>query len=646
MKKYARFNYLLIVYLLGIVYFTVFRLVESWVFLRGATEAIDLKGLYGYALYTGWRFDTLASCYILALPALMMLIGEFARIRTRAYYKVPHYFINVCYTLSFFACAADIPYFCYFYSRLDVVSLTWGDTPDMVVSMILGEWEYVLALLAFVGVAVSWWFATAAVFRRTLGSKRSSDKPMQFLQLYISIPLALLLVFLVFTGMRGRLARKSPLRVGSASFCDVPFLNQIGLNPAFTFMKSVEELSKSRNQPVELLPVEEAEKVYGEQLALPVDSLMAQNAVVLPDGTNVIVVIMESMATEKTCLSASGETLTPCLDSLMAGSRLYTNAWSAGMHTYNGIYSTLYGHPAILARHAMKQATIFRMCGMPQAFQDMGYQTSYFMPHDADFDNMRGFLYNNGYTEVYGQSEYDPDKVVGTWGVADHTLFEYALEGCNKAYAEGTPFFTTVMTCSDHSPYVIPDGIEFKATHSNMDSAIVEYADWSIGYFMGLAAKEPWFDNTLFVFVADHGAARPCMYDMSLPYNHVPLLFYAPGRITAERIDQPALQLDIAATMFGMIESQPENHTLGIDLQRYRRPYAYFSADDKIGVVSASGLFYLWRVKEERESLYRLGSPEDILSEMPDSAAAMRRYAFGMVQKSQQMLLDHTTECR
>ena len=488
--------------------------------------------------------------------------------------------------------------------------------------------------------------ATAAVFRRTLGSKKNGDKPMQFLPLYISIPLALLLIFLIFTGMRGRLARKSPLRVGSASFCDVPFLNQIGLNPAFTFMKSVEELSKSRNQPVELLPVEEAEKVYGEQLAVPVDSLLSQSAVVLPEGTNVVVVIMESMATEKTCLSASGVTLTRHLDSLMAGGRLYTNAWSAGMHTYNGIYSTLYGHPAILARHAMKQATIFRMCGLPQTFQSMGYQTSYFMPHDADFDNMRGFLYNNGFNEVYGQSEYDPDKVVGTWGVPDHVLFEYALERCNKAHADGESFFTTVMTCSDHSPYTIPGGIPFKAVHADMDSAIVEYADWSIGYFMDLAAKQPWFENTLFVFVADHGAARPCIYDMSLPYNHVPLLFYAPGRIAAERIDWPVLQLDIAATVMGMVEPQPTNHTLGMDLQRYRRPYAYFSADDKIGVVSPGGLFYLWRVKEERESLYRMGSQEDIIGQLPDSAAAMRRYAFGMVQKSQQMLLEHSTECR
>ena len=88
MKKYSRFSYLLIVYLLGIAYFTVFRLVESWVFLSGTTEPVDLKGLFGYALYTGWRFDTLASCYILALPALMMLIGEFAHIRARAPQKL------------------------------------------------------------------------------------------------------------------------------------------------------------------------------------------------------------------------------------------------------------------------------------------------------------------------------------------------------------------------------------------------------------------------------------------------------------------------------------------------------------------------------------------------------------------------------
>ena len=648
MKRYARFNYLLIVYLLGIVYFTAFRLVETWAFLSNSAEAIDMKGLYGYALYTGWRFDTLVCCYILALPLLMMLIGEFTRWRARWWYKVAHYFINVCFTACFFACAADIPYFCYFYSRLDVVSLTWGDTPGMVLSMIFGELEYVLALLAFVAVAVSWWFATRAVFRRVLDKPLlRAEGPVEAAPLQVTIPLALLLIFALFVGMRGRLNRKSPLRVGSASFCDVPFLNQIGLNPAFTFMKSVEEVNKSRNQPVQLVSEEEAEAVYSEQLNMPIDSLLSQSAVVLPEGTNVVLIIMESMATEKTCLSASGESMTRHLDSLMAGGRIYTNAWSAGVHTYNGIYSSLYGHPAIMARHMMKGSSIFRMCGLPQTLQGMGYQTAYFMPHDADFDNMRGFLYNNGFSEVYGQSEYDPDEVVGTWGVPDHVLFDYALEHCNKVAAEGQSFFTTVMTCSDHSPYIIPEGIDFTPVNNNhVEYAVVEYADWSIGRFMQQAAQQPWFQNTLFVFVGDHGAARPCPYDMSLPYNHVPLLFYAPGRVAAERIDRPALQLDITATVLSMLEPQPANHTLGVDLQRYRRPYAYFSADDKVGVISEGGLFWLWRVKEERESLYRLGSAEDIISQLPDSAAAMRRYAFGMIQKSQQMLLDHTTECR
>lgn len=656
MKRFARFNYLLIVYLLGIVYFTVFRLVESWAFLSQAAEPIDLKGLYGHALVMGWRFDTVVSCYFLALPALMMLVGEFARIRAKAYYRVAHCLIGVCYTVGFFACAADIPYFCYFFSRLDVTSLAWGDTPGVVLSMIFGEWKYVLALLAFVGVAVSWWFAIGAVYRRVLGrglfvagpaANPSADGvPAPHAPLYVSVPLAAALVFLLFVGMRGRLML-SPLRIGSASFCDVPFLNQIGLNPVFTFMKSVEEQGKSRNKAVELIAVDEAERVYAEQASQPEDSLLAQSAVVLPQGTNVVLVIMESMTVEKTCLSASGESLTRCLDSLMGGGRLYTNAWSAGIHTYNGIYSTLYGHPAILARHTMKQGTIFSMCGLPQALQALGYRTAYLMPHYADFDNMRGFLYNNGFSDVYGQAEYDPAKVVGTWGVPDHVLFDYALEHCNKVHAEGKPFFTTVMTCSDHTPYVIPEGTAFKARHpTNIGKAVVEYADWSIGRFMQMAAQEPWFGNTLFVFVADHGAAQAGIYDISLPYNHVPLLFYAPGRITAERIDLPAQQLDVAATVLGMVAPEAENHTLGVDLQRHRRPYAYFSADDKIGAVSAGGLLWLWRSKEERESLYRLGSAEELIGQLPDSAAAMRRHAFGMTQKSQQMLLDHTTGCK
>ena len=81
MKKNARFNYLLVTYLIGILVFTVFRLINTWVYCSNAHPSPSFDGLYGHALWMGWRFDTVVSCYLLAVPTLMMVVAEMVRIR-------------------------------------------------------------------------------------------------------------------------------------------------------------------------------------------------------------------------------------------------------------------------------------------------------------------------------------------------------------------------------------------------------------------------------------------------------------------------------------------------------------------------------------------------------------------------------------
>ena len=109
------------------------------------------------------------------------------------------------------------------------------------------------------------------------------------------------------------------------------------------------------------------------------------------------------------------------------------------------------------------------------------------------------------------------------------------------------------MTCSDHGPYYLPDDISFVSRHTEMAEKMTEYADWSIGQFLQQASQKPWFDNTLFVFVADHGLFLKPVYDMALTHNHVPLIFYAPRQITPHFVDCLALQIDIAPTILGLL---------------------------------------------------------------------------------------------
>lgn len=629
MKRNARFNYIILVYLAGIVVFTMFRLAETVAYCATTEGADDFGGLYWKALWTGFRFDTVISCYVLAVPLLLIIVGEMARIRKRWYYTIIHYLIMVLYTVCFFACAADIPYFCYFFNRLDIVALSWVDSFGVMVSMIVSEPRYVIYLAVFLLVAVGWWWLGQQLFRRVLMQHINEQQSYAW-----SISLAVVLLGLGFLGMRGKLS-KIPIRVSTAYFCSNPFLNQVGLNPVFTFIKSMGDAGKSANKLVTLIDEETAMAVSAELNTLPADSSL--HPVLLPEGTNVIVVIMESMSAEKTMLG-SRSSLTPCLDSIMRQSLTFTEAYSAGIHTYNGIYSTLYGQPAILSRHTMKTATITRISGLPQALAAAGYSTTYFMSHDEDYDNMRGFLYQNGFERVVGQHSYPKSEIIGTWGIPDHVLFDHTVEHCDSMAKRG-PFFTTVMTVSDHGPYVLPKNIPLKPKSEVLEQQLTEYADWSIGRFMREASKRPWFKNTLFVFVADHGGVIDPVYDLALSYNHVPLVFYAPGRITAQFCSQPSLQIDVAPTILGLLGLEGDDNMLGIDLLRHSRPYAYFCADDKIAVIDGEW-FYLYREKLDNESIYRYKNSctTDYIGQEAERAAQMRRYSFGMIQYSQMLL--------
>lgn len=642
-----KLRYLLSAYLLGILYFTLFRIVETLVYFGGFASLPDFQGLFPQALFMGWRFDTVVSCYILSIPILAFLIGIFTHIRSTIYYNVFHYYIGVLYTICLFACAADIPYFSYFFTRLNAMALNYGDSAAVVIDMIVSEPTYIIYFFIFVAVAVSYWLLLRLCRRRWLVN---DDSPIPW---YWTTLVGLLLIFGCFTGMRGRLNKKAPIRVGTAYFCNNAFLNQIGLNPAFTFLKSALELSKDKNKPIDLINLDTALQIACDQRATDTDAAYIPK---IPQGSNVVLIIMESMASEKigycngSYRNDQNGSLTPNLDNLMQRSLCFTQTYSAGIHTYNGVYGTLYAHPALLAQHAMKRIPMPLMGGLPWTLLKNGYHTRFYITHDEGFDNMGGFLKGNGFEAVVSQKDYPSKEILGTWGVPDHVLFDRAIEDLNKA-SKSKPFFATMLTCSDHTPYVIPDSTGIQFHSEDMSRRMVEYADWAIARFMQKASQTDWFHNTLFVFVADHGAGFSSPYDMTLAYHHIPMFFYYPNIIESSQNNQLALQIDLAPTILSLLAPQWNNNTLGINLFRQKRPYAFFSADDRIGVIDGE-YFYLYRVNEKHASLYHYSDndPTDYLkSNSPQQekfaqmADSMKSYAFSMIQYSQYLLQQNKT---
>jgi len=227
-------------------------------------------------------------------------------------------------------------------------------------------------------------------------------------------------------------------------------------------------------------------------------------------------------------------------------------------------------------------------------------------------------------------------------GVPDDYMFRYSMDVYDNMAAQGKPFFAAMMTASDHGPYYIPDYFEPRSTE--LKYQITEYADWSLQRFMELASTKPWYDNTLFVFVADHGAALDTDYSIPLSYFHSPLVFYIPG-MEAVASEALASQMDIFPTVMGILGQPYVNNTFGIDLLNDSRPYVYFMGDDKYGVLDGEWLF-INKPGAGKKGLYKYRDKDitNWLEVYPELGEAMQKYGESAWQMSEYQLIKKKTK--
>lgn len=638
------YRFLLTLFVLGISLFTSFRLVLLMTNLDklGLLPDEQKTGLIIKAFIMGFRFDSVVSGYILCVPAILLFAASFYKNRSSRLLNFIYYYCGILYTFSFLICCVDIPYFNHFFSRLTTAVFNWSGEDRFVFHMIAQEKSYLIYLPLFVLTSFIFWFFHFNFIRELLFKKSDFN-------FIVNIFYFIVCGTLIFICIRGRIEYKSPIRSGTANFSSYAFPNQLGLNPNFTFFRSCLDDLIFNSQELHLMDDEQALVIASDYLNKDLNNYRdavytghsLSNEV---NNYNVVLFLMESMSAEKMSLFGSKNKLTPFLDSLSKESYSFLNFYTSGIHTYNGIFSTLYSYPALLKKHPMKVTNIPKMSGFPVTLKQHGYSTVFFTTHDEQFDNMAGFLYANGFENIFSEKDYPDHLVAGATGVPDHVMFEHAVPVLNSFYRKNKPFFAALLTASDHGPYFIPDYISFKAKSSGINNQIVEYADWSLSRFMHIASKEEWYKNTIFVFVADHGAVINPVYDMPLSFHHSPFIIYAPELIKEPReFYELCGQIDVFPTIMDILQIKYNNNTMGISILNQKREFIYFCTDDKIGCLNEK-YFYIYRMNGE-ESLYsyRLKTTEDILFENKNLSAEMQKYAFCMMQSAQYILKEFSS---
>ena len=148
------------------------------------------------------------------------------------------------------------------------------------------------------------------------------------------------------------------------------------------------------------------------------------------------------------------------------------------------------------------------------------------------------------------------------WGVADEALFANALRLLDDVSTDQKRFFVHIMTTSNHRPYTYPEGRIDIPSPGGRDGA-VKYTDFAIGQFLDRARQTRWFDDTLFVIVADHCAAVAGKAELPVAKYHIPLIFYGPRLVRPGRVSRLISQIDIPPTLLDVLGVEGDDHFFG-----------------------------------------------------------------------------------
>jgi phosphoglycerol transferase MdoB-like AlkP superfamily enzyme len=342
---------------------------------------------------------------------------------------------------------------------------------------------------------------------------------------------------------------------------------------------------------------------------------------------NIILVVEESLSAAYLGCFGNPGGLTPNLDRLSENSMLFTHLYAAGNRTVRGLEALTLAMPPLPGISIVKRKDNKNFRSWGEIMREKNYDTKFIYAGYGYFDNMNDFFGGNGYT-IVDRSAFSKDEVTFAtiWGVCDEDLFDKAIKESRKSYQNGKPFFSTVMTTSNHKPFEYPAGKIDIPSGSGGRRGGVKYADYAIGRFINKASREPWFSNTLFVFVADHCASSAGKTELPLKKYEIPLLIYSPGNIPPRRIDTLMSQIDIPPTVMGLLNDSYTSDFFGRDvIDSPDKPERAFIATyqklgyiekDTMGVLSPQKKTSFYRFDRKTGEMEKIPGDPDFLSRM------------------------------
>ena len=542
----------------------------------GSTSTADLVEAFS----NGLRFDLRLIVYI-SVPLVLGMLIPWLMNQRRALVA----WLTFSAAISSLLGIIELDFYREFHQRLNSLVFQYlNEDPATVLSMIWHGFPVVTLLSAWLGCSMLMWWLFSVAERKTR-AYALPDRRYSYVTQGIAFSICLVICVVA---ARGTLRQGPPLRWGDAYTTHSMFANHLGLNPVLSLYNAAKTTFSAHRDNIwkATLPAEQAQDITRDLVLTAHDQLLdADSAAIrrmfspLADTQlpvrNVVVVLMESFAGRYTGALGSMDQITPEFDQLSKEGLLFTRFFSNGTHTHQGMFASMACFPNLPAFEYLMQTPEGgnQFSGLPQLLSARQFQDAYVYNGDFAWDNQQGFFSNQGMTHFVGRNDYvNPVVSDPTWGVSDQDMFDRSIVELNQL-EDDKPFYALLQTLSNHTPYALPDvlPIEPVTGHGSLDLHLtaMRYSDWALGEFFKQAKQQPWYKDTLFVVLGDHGFGAPeQMTEMDLYRFHVPMLLLAPGiqEQFGTHNATVASQVDMVPTIMGRLGDDVQHQCWGRDV--------------------------------------------------------------------------------
>ena len=513
--------------------------------------------------FNAWRggllFDTSAIIYTNALYILLMLLP----FKQSGYQQCCKWLYLIINGVALAINLADSVYFQYTMRRTTTTVFSEfsneGNLGSIIGTEFIHHWYLVLL---FVGVMWPLW---------RLYATPKKHHALNLASLILIVPLCV-------AGIRGGFTTAvRPITISNANqYAQRPTDAALVLNTPFSLIRTIGK--NVFTVPTYFENEADMEAIYSP-VHHPIDSILSRDSRISSDSSftrkNIVVLIVESFGREyigalnKDLEGGKYKGYTPYVDSLISKSTTFRYSFCNGRKSIDGMPSILSSIPMFVEPFILTPASMNDYTGLAGLLAKEGYETAFF--HGAQNGSMgfEAFARKTGFQKYFGRTEYEAahgtDDYDGTWAIWDEPFLQYYANEMSKMHE---PFMTAVFTASSHHPFVVPEQYQKIYPEEGLEiHKCIRYTDMAIGRFFETASRQPWFNNTIFVFTSDHtNMSDHAEYQSDLGGFCSPIIIFDPSQPEGKTEDKIAQQIDILPTILGMLGYSKTYLAFGIDV--------------------------------------------------------------------------------